>query len=393
MLKVGGGNIFGQLCSDSNSKSTNNYPVVSPPGDSNLDISKLLSYSVYCDHAVWVTQKGKVRGVGENSGGRIHGSLPKEKLNRWKEFQIIDKEGNLFDVNSAVCGLYYTLYHVQPRNGNGDGKLAYVYYNKNGGIPLFIANGEGTPVALFGGYKTSASINSDGSITIINKAVFDSPTASAIIARLPNDEKPVSIACCDRFAFVLSSSGHIYSSSLLSNGVQTTKFKEIHSTKGIKFAQISGTFDYCLAVSEDYRVFHCSAGSNRIESFNEIIELKDKQIKAAYAGYNHSLFQTNEGKLFACGNNDYGQLLFKTGPSNEDTVTPTETYISGGATFCIAGYQLSAIYLIKDPPLNSPNKKITNVMELSITSDSNFRNLPENNNDTDSPLSKCCFLM
>lgn len=391
MLKVAGGNIYHQLCSESNNKSTNNYPVVSPPGSSDFDISSLISYSVYCDHSVWVTKEGRARAIGDNSGGRIHGSLPKEKIIRSAEFDIIDKQKNKYDIISAVCGLYYSLYLIHPRNESCEAKLAYVYYNKNDGFPIFLDMGNKCPIALYGGYKNSASINKDGSICIINKSVYERPANSPHIASLPNNEKSINIACCDRFIIALSSTCKVYLSSISINGDTMSPFEEISSLKEIRIVQISGTFDFCLAVSDNKRVFRYETRQDGFNSFTEIKELEDKKICAAYGGYNHSLFQTNDGKILACGNNDFGQLLSKTGPSAEDTTSAIETSINGGATFCIAGYQLSAVYIITDPPSNSPNKEVTHIKNLPTNLD--HLNLNGKFDNGDKNHSKCCLIL
>lgn len=392
MLKVAGGNIYGQLCSESNNRSANNFPIVSPPVDSNLKISSLLSYSVYCDHSVWVTKKGKARGIGDNSGGRIHGSLPKEKISKWTEFEIKDKQENQYDIQSAVCGLYYTLYLVKSNNGSDETKLAYVFYNKNGGMPLFLDTGDKLPVALFGGYKISASINNDGSVSVVNKTVFDSHANSPLITMLPNNERAINVACCDSFIVVLSSTGRTYSASLSSNGEHISEFEEVESLKGIKIVQISGTFDFCLAVTDDERVFRCETGVNGIESFVEISSLKNEKVYAVYGGYNHSLFQTKEGKIIAYGNNEYGQLLNKTGFDIDENASFIETSIVGGATFCIAGYQISCVYIIIEPPSNSPNREILNIRGLSTYDSDNFNTEPIAN-DLNKNQSRCCLLI
>lgn len=387
MLKVAGGNIYGQLCSESNNRSANNFPIVSPPGDSNLNISSLLSYSVYCDHSVLVTKKGKARGIGDNSGGRIHGSLPKEKISKWTEIEIKDNQENQYYIQSAVCGLYYTLYLVKTNNESDETKLAYVFYNKNGGMPLFLDTGDKFPVALFGGYKISASINNDGSVSIVNKTVFDSTTNSPLIIMLPNKERAINVACCDSFIVVLSSNGRTYS-----NGENVSVFEEVESLKGIKIVQISGTFDFCLAVTDDERVFRCETGQNGIESFVEISSLKNEKVFAVYGGYNHSLFQTKDGKIIASGNNEYGQLLNKKGPVIDENDSIRETSIVGGATFCIAGYQISCVYIIIEPPSNSPNREILNIRGLSTYDLYNINAEPKSD-DLDKNQSRCCLLI
>ena len=74
---------------------------------------------------------------------------------------------------------------------------------------------------------------------------------------------------------------------------------------------------------------------------------------AVYAGYNHSLFETREYKILSCGNNFFDELL--SSDPGQDIYSPTETRISGGAAFCIAGFNIRVVLIGSSPPPNTPN--------------------------------------
>lgn len=364
-MKVAGANEYCQLCADSNNKSASYYPIVSPPVQSRIDISQTMSYSVYRDHAVWVTREMKAHAIGDNSNGRICSELPFEKISKERVFEIHDRDGKSCDLYSAVCGQWYTLYLVQPK-GSSTHKLAYVAFNKNDGVPLFLDIGGRKPVGLFGGESKSAAIDSTGSIIIITESLFDSPSPIPQIADLPGNEQATCLACCDHFIAALSTSGHLYLSAFDKEKNLFSPFLDVPSLRGIKITHVSGTYEHCLAVTDDGVVYGIGSNYNGIlglgpkckkaEKFREITNLSNYKITAAFAGFDESLFITQEGKILSCGNNYCGQLLSEGKFGQESVFRPKETVIKQGATFCIAGYGLSAVFIDRDPPPYSPNK-------------------------------------
>ena len=87
------------------------------------------------------------------------------------------------------------------------------------------------------------------------------------------------------------------------------------------------------------------------------MSLRKYKIRAAYAGAWYSLFETDEGKILSCGYNTCGQLLLNRDPG-ENVYLPTETIIKSGATFCIAGCNISSVFIGSNPPPNTPNTRV-----------------------------------
>lgn len=77
------------------------------------------------------------------------------------------------------------------------------------------------------------------------------------------------------------------------------------------------------------------------------------KIRSVSAGFNHSLFVTQEGKVLSCGENFRGELLLSSVPKDERVYTPTETTITSDAAFCIAGGYLSVVFIGGNPPPNT----------------------------------------
>lgn len=364
MILVAGCNTHRQLVANPNCKTSDGFPAVCPPREIQVDVSTLLSFSIYEDHAVRILNNGKPVASGNNEGKRICDSLPNGTIEKSSGFQIFDNEGQICKILSVVCGYCYTLYMISPSKPEQKMRLAYVRQNQNDGKPLFLNIGQNNPIALYGGNQRAGVINSDGSIITITKSIFNSPEAEIQSVSLPKGKKAVSLACCDHYVFALSLHGHVYQAS---SQDRFSSFTIVPELRHIEVTCISGTCRHCLAVSTDGKVY--SRGSNgygeigigenseEVEEFTLIEALKDQKIVAAYAGYSHSLFQDEKGKILACGYNGFGQMLLKE-PSYKNNYLPVETTIKGGATFCVAGHALSCIIIDSQPPPNCPNRKI-----------------------------------
>ena len=364
---VGGDDEYNQLGEKPNNKNEDGTPVISPPLNLSLDSSSLLSYSVYCDHSVLVTRGGSLLGIGDNSDGRISSSLTKTEISQFTEFSIKDDSGRQLAPISAVCSQCGTLYMFSKISGDGR-QLVYCDKDIKGGDPVFLDIGDEEPVSLFGGCLYAAAISDKGEVIFINRyAVKNSPNSRIAAVSLPEGEKASSVACLEDSVFVLSSNGRVFSSKIES-GSNVLRFSLVSELSGCKIVWVSGTRGHCLAVSKEGRVF--GLGSNEdgrlglgeetesVSSFTEISSLLGYEIRAAYAGFSHSLFETREGKILSCGSNFYGQLLLSSGPSKEKVYSPRETTITGGATFCIAGECLSSVFVGGYPPRNTPNMRM-----------------------------------
>ena len=131
---------------------------------------------------------------------------------------------------------------------------------------------------------------------------------------------------------------------------------------------ISGTYEHCFAVSDDNRVF--ALGNNdeaqlgfgirsfdNIGQFKEVYRLNEYKITAAYAGFYHSLFLTEDGMVLSVGYNKYGELLMNY-HADGNACNILKTRITSGASFCIAGSYVSAVFVGNDLPPNMPNRRI-----------------------------------
>lgn len=362
MIKVCGCNNSHQLGEDSNNRSPSGFLSIRPPVKSHLDPSSILSLSIYSDHLVIITKDGSLYGIGDNNDNRISSSLPKNQISQLTKFTIKDKEGHSYTPISAVCGETYTLFLVSNPDTPDQFQLAYSYLYPKDEFPLFLNIGNLNPVSLFGSRWDSAAIDSEGSILFIPESLPENPTAEIERIFLNETEKAVNIVICDTFIVALSLSGKVFISPFPENC--KINFVISDELKDEKIKMISGTYNHCLAVTDDGRVF--GIGSNKygkigigkdeeeVKKFVEIETLKSKyKIKSAFAGNTHSLFVTEEGKVLSCGTNDFGQLLL-----DSDllcTFEPVETTINEGVSHCVAGDSISVVFVDCEAPEHSPN--------------------------------------
>ena len=362
-MKVAGNNKKFSLGEKSNT-STRGTPCISPPRDSHIIISSLLSYSACSQHSVWVTKNGQCYAIGSNENGVISNTLKREVFKKEEEVEFKDDKNHKCKFISAVCGDSYTLYLVSSTSSKNN-ILVYYHSSVFGSIPPLFVNLNGhNPIYLFGGICTSAAVDDEGAILIIRKDPALSSVCVFEWSTLPDSEKVVSVACCDKSVIVSSSKGNVYEASIENanpQGKNELVFTLVKELKGKYIIEVSGKMNNCAAVCRDGHVFGRGEnyGSGEIGPklyFAEISTLNKYKIVSASMGYFHSLFLTSERKVLACGWNVYGQcLLSKTGKSLS---IPVETTISSGATFCIAGSCLSAVFVDCEVPPNMPNKPI-----------------------------------
>lgn len=381
VIKVCGYNNRRQMPADSNNKSKDGRcQIICPPIDLPYDLSSLLSFSVYHDHALWITNYGIGHATGDNYGSRLSGNIPRNQLKMATEVTIKDSEDRVYNILSAVCGAEYSLFLIQrPIDPNKPTNrrpkyLAFTYYEKNQSQPLFPDLSDHEPVAIYGGEQICAAIDSEGGVIIITPEIFEAEGCQPLMADLPDGEKCAGIACCNTFLVFLSTTGRIFGTFLTENG-KWNKFVEILELRDKKFVQVAGTCGHCFCVTDAGRVY--GIGSNEfgqlglgpkapkvIKKFTIIDLLVSHKIVSAYAGMYHSLFLNTEGRVIACGKNDRGQLFLDS--LEKDLFTsPKETLIRSKCTFLIAGGNLSIACINGNPPKNCPNQTITEDYETT----------------------------
>lgn len=360
---VAGLNRYNQLGEESNNHNSYGYSIIIPPIKSKIDVNTLLSFSTYSQHTVWITKDQKAYAIGDNVDGRISDTLPKKLINEATPVEINDSNGQPFKFNSVVCGVYYTLYFVSSQSYKDRTQLIYCYKDQK---PLFLSLNDHTPISLYGGRESAAIIENNGGVVFITKSIFASPTKALKIISLPSDDKAIKLACCSKFVVALGSSGKVYYSSYPKTGI--SEFKEIAELSGKIIVDISGSFHHCFCVSENgkvygygnnaYSILAISKKIKKIDKFIEIRKLKKRHIVEVYAGYSHSLFKTDDGKILACGWNYSGETLLNLRNNGKVVYPPTKIQMKGDVPLIITGEFTSIFFRDCEIPPNMPNCKI-----------------------------------
>jgi alpha-tubulin suppressor-like RCC1 family protein len=139
-----------------------------------------------------------------------------------------------------------------------------------------------------------------------------------------SDKNITAVAAYSDSSFALSHNGKVYAAGKNDHGqlglgdtVNHTAFTEVTSLKGKKIVAIAVSTFHTLALSDDGKVY--AAGRNHIgqlgfddkigsDNFRKVSSLNDKYIIAIKVGDYHSLALSDEGKVYAAGTNNNGQL-------------------------------------------------------------------------------------
>lgn len=374
MIQVCGINNNLQLTTESNSQTEDgSLSIVSPPKRAKIFVSKIISFSIYSNHAVWITNENRCFASGSNRGYRISNSIPALDAINCEEVTIKSSQGHPYKLLSAVCGDQYTLYMAEKIRKLKPNKflLAYVYADENHCAPLIITMGKNQPAALYGGEENAAVIDANGAFQIINKSRFIAIESNSQNFILPDNEKAVFIACCNKIIIVLSSIGHVFTLSVDEKSIgqpePCTELREIN------IINISGTSGHCFAVSDHGNVYvRGESWDGRLGIDSDLVnEAKTKFVKidkffnhhkhrpfftAAYAGFDHSIFQCSSNQILACGNDNYGQFFHYF--NGQYFSTPVEVPIKFNPTFIIAGKGLTCAFIDTEPQYFCPNQKI-----------------------------------
>tara|TARA_Y100000816_G_C26098748_1_gene581908 strand:- start:1930 stop:2877 length:948 start_codon:yes stop_codon:yes gene_type:complete len=130
------------------------------------------------------------------------------------------------------------------------------------------------------------------------------------------------VSCGQDSTLFLFIDGHVEStgfnqSGQLGNGSTTNITSSRYTVSGSNYVDISLNFKHSLFVDNDGKVYACGEnssgqlgdGTNTDKStLTQVTTLQDYTITKVSTGSNHSLFLTNEGRVYSCGGNAYGQL-------------------------------------------------------------------------------------
>lgn len=151
VLMLCGDNKYYQLGEKSNVEDFSKS-LICPPVISHIDMSHVLSYSIYSNHAVW-------------SGGYERFYIVGKKE---KEIQFIDDLKNKRKLLSVVCGDNYTLYLYSIDVFDDVRGLAYSFGDSPDDCVIYPKKNGKPPKAIFGGIYSAAAIDVNGGIILLS---------------------------------------------------------------------------------------------------------------------------------------------------------------------------------------------------------------------------------
>ncbi|MDR0746336.1 MAG: hypothetical protein LBE89_00395, partial [Helicobacteraceae bacterium] len=167
----------------------------------------------------------------------------------------------------------------------------------------------------------------------------------------------------------------------LGNDTNKTSFTEVASLSGKNIIALSAGSYHSLALSSNGKVY--ATGDNEYgqlglgndtnkTSFTEVADLNDKNITAIFAGDYHSFALSDDGKVYATGLNEYGQLgLGNT--TDRNTFTEVSS-LSGKTITALSAGNLHSFALANDGKVYATGENHIGQLGLGDTTNRNTFN-------------------
>lgn len=324
-----------------------------------IEVTSILSFSIFNSHAVLITKIGELFGIGDNTECQISPSLPREKLDCFTRFTIKDEQNRLCIPVAVTCGSYCTLYLVVNPEDKNRNQLMFSasYIHDKEKLPEIIYTRTDSHITtLYGDYEGSYIIYSDGSYSYVSYNLIKTYPFVLDKKFLKTGEIPIRFALhCVNYTLTSKGNVYFYDSYL------------INDLESIEIVDIVSSINRCFAISNKGKVYVSASNNDEYHglgkcvkgtfNFTELECLKEYEIVAASTSWFHTLFLTKTGKVLAMGSNKDGELLLESGPSNEPFYFPVETSIKENACEIFTSNYVSAVFCGYTPP-NSTNRKM-----------------------------------
>jgi alpha-tubulin suppressor-like RCC1 family protein len=296
---------------------------------SSLDGKNITAISGGKDHSIALDVNGKVYAAGENYNGQL--GFEDTSLIHRKFAAVPSLNGK------NIIGIAAGYSHSLALDSNGK---VYAAGSNHGGQLGLGDSGSGTDRSTFTEVSSlkdknittitartfhSLALGSDGRVYIAGRNsigllwYYDSFTEVLSLS----GKKITAIATGDDHSFVLDSNGKVYAMGYNEYGQlgmgdtnDRNTFTEVSSLNDKNItAIIAGTY-HSFAIDSNNKVYATGYNSGQLgmgdtnnrNTFTEVSSLKGKNITAITAGDWHSFAIDSNGKVYAAGSNDYGQL-------------------------------------------------------------------------------------
>ena len=289
-----GQNLSFQLGIPPTGVSSNGSGMVEMPQAIPIDVARISSISAGFKHSVFVID-GAVFACGENSSFQIG---PGEGiLDHPVEVAVAGEK-----VKMAACGQYYTVYLLESGQ-------ALVCGWRDREKPTELA-GSHDFVYVAAGFDAPAAIDASGVLYVYGSDYREPP-------RRVEFEKPVfDVARGHEFVLALDVEGRVFGCGKFNGGKE--EFVEIPSLRGVHAKRVYGCYYNAAVVADDGRVF-----MDTTSGFVQVEALAGEKVVSMDIGQHFSMYVTEDGKMFACGANTYGELML--GRVDEKPVPVTQS--------------------------------------------------------------------
>ena len=223
---------------------------------------------------------GVVLALGDDRNDQIGGQAKKAYLK--PEKISVCKEGKVIQ---AVCGQYYTAYLVD------DGHVVICGW-RNGGKPLDVKFDDKI-VYINAGFDAPCAIDEHGCVYVFDSDYTKEPKKYEL------SEKVYDIARGQDLILALTVDGVVYGKKS-----EEEKFSKVKSLENYKVKRVYASYGIAGALTQDNKVLLRAK-----EGFELVEGLKDVKIVQMDLGKLFSIFITEDGVLYGCGQNTHGQLL------------------------------------------------------------------------------------
>jgi alpha-tubulin suppressor-like RCC1 family protein len=230
-----------------------------------------------------------------------------------------------------------------------------------GNAPQVIAAGDAFSLVIIDGKVYAAGWNEYGQLGLGDESDRNRFTEVKDL----EGKKVIAIYAGTGHSFALSKDGKVYAAGWNNKGQlglgdsgegnHRSVFTEVTDLSGKNITAITAGIWYSLALAKDGKVY--ATGDNRFgqlslgdennrDRFTEVTSLNGKNIVAIAAGYNHSLALAKDGKVYTAGNN-VGDALFLGEETVRDRFTEV-TSLNGKNIVAIAAGRYHSLALSKE---------------------------------------------
>ncbi|MDR2153300.1 MAG: hypothetical protein LBO72_10825, partial [Helicobacteraceae bacterium] len=309
-----------------------------------LEGNKIVAIAAGEYHSFAIDENGKLYAAGENRYGELGFG---DKKHRAEFTQVSDLNGKkilviaagrnhslVLDANGRAYASGYNEYGQLGLGDNADrAAFAEIAFLRDKQIARVAAGAYHLLALGADGKVYGTGRNWHGELGLND---IESRNSFALVTSLEG-KKIVAIAAGDFHSFALDSDGKLYAAGMNNRGKlglgapgERKAFTPVSSLSEKKIVAIAAGDNHSLAIGADGKVY--AAGANRYGqlglddkedrwTFTEVTSFEGKKIIAIAAGRNHSLALDANGRAYASGYNEYGQLGLGD-KKNRDVFTP-----------------------------------------------------------------------